>query len=426
MKYHFAGKLVLESKRQVRFEIVDGRIFLPASIEPAIASIKRGGILAGLIDEGQYVEILFEHLYQVGFSYGLQSGKSTISRPHIEGFVKACVVYNGPKPEPFDSICFFSSEISKVIGYQVSASFIREMAEIAGLEKRLGIYRKDGHEYILSIGFLRVDPTYRGQSLELKSDSNFTLNTAFDSYWVVKRLLTFLYQKRLVPLEGVYLKKEGKTVGQLFVEKPIPGQPSFLSPRCLSLLYLEDKVDALLQAVADGQLYLRHLPVFQEDESALTSGRFLMALVGLERVLSCFDSYGPTDTKNKAIQSAEQNLKQLAAASSGYEKRIYKGFVGQLKKHDSLARRIELALEDNTNKIANFFPLSSIGGDPAVIAQDLAEARNSFAHGDLDADLTIKNAQQMQLITLLILYLQLLLVGFDKTEASRIVPNLLF
>ena len=65
-------------------------------------------------------------------------------------------------------------------------------------------------------------------------------------------------------------------------------------------------------------------------------------------------------------------------------------------------------------------------GDIPTIAKDLSDVRNDLAHGDLNADLGLKTDNQMHFLMLYILYLQLRMIGFDKKEASEIVPQILF
>ena len=65
-------------------------------------------------------------------------------------------------------------------------------------------------------------------------------------------------------------------------------------------------------------------------------------------------------------------------------------------------------------------------GDNPSIAKDLSDVRNDLAHGNLNADLGLKADYQMHFLMLYILYLQLKMIGFDKKEASQIVPQILF
>ena len=250
-----------------------------------------------------------------------------------------------------------------------------------------------------------------------------------ESYWVIKRLLSFLYQKRLVPLEGVYLMNGGKKAGRLFVEHLDAPQGLSFSTICLPIARWGNRLSALLQAIADEKLYLRHLPIFKEEERSVTSGRFLMGLVGLESTLDRLGIHVKHSQKHiNANNRAKETILSLGDNAHGEEKAVYRRLLKILSdgNDENLERRIAIAIDDNRKQISNFFVLESLGPDTNAIAKILAHARNKFAHGDLDIDLALENAEQMHFLTLFILYLQLVSVGFDKDEVSGIVSGILF
>lgn len=430
MEYRFKGHLEFGDRRKARFEIIDGRIFFPISDMPSFALAKKNQVFSGATDDGRHIEILIDRLFHVGYFRGLYVEGDVISVPHIEGFVGACSVYEDVVAKPIDSICFYSLEIPKVTNRQISGAFTSKMAEVIGLEENLGSFRsKDGHRYDVSIGFLTKEPHYQGQSLAIKADSDFTLGMMAESYWVTRRLLSFLYQKRFVPLEGVYLMSGGKKAGRLFVETSKSPEGFSMRTKCIPISDWGNKLSALLQTIADGKLYLRHLPVFKEEERSITSGRFLMALVGLESTLDRLGIHVEHSKKHIEAKSGVRGaIQKLAGEAHGKEKEIYRQILKSISNDndENFEQRIAMAISENAKQISNFFALESLGPDEKAVAKELARVRNKFAHGDLDVDLTLESAEQMHFLTLLILYLQLLSVGFSKDEASMIVPEILF
>lgn len=158
--------------------------------------------------------------------------------------------------------------------------------------------------------------------------------------------------------------------------------------------------------IADGKIYLRHLPIFEDDERSVTSGRFLMAVVGLEDSLDSLDIHVLHDEKHLAeIGRARKALLELGEKAKGDEKRIYKRFANSLERDENFQNRIIVAIRNNTEQIANFFPLSSFGDNILSLAKDLADARNTLAHFKMDKDLTANNALQMHFLVLFIFYL---------------------
>ena len=284
----------------------------------------------------------------------------------------------------------------------------------------------DNCEYKLSIGFVENEPYYSGQLLELKSEHKFDIGSMKESYWLIKKFLTFLFQKANVPIDDIYLRTNEKNIGQLFVERLDKSKVSFLGIKCIQTNILNGKIDCLLQLIVDKKLYLRHVPTFKEEEKSYTPGRFLMALVGLENTLDYMDVHVKHGEKHlSAINEAKNELSKLVNESTGDEKRIYNRFLEQLDRDENLESRIRVSLEDDKEHINNFFPLNILG-DITNIAKDLSDVRNDLAHGDLNADLGLKANYQMHFLMLYILYLQLKMIGFDKKEASEIVPQILF
>ena len=257
---------------------------------------------------------------------------------------------------------------------------------------------------------------------------NFMLeiNEIKESYWLMKKTLTFLYQKRIVPLEDIYLRSGSRNVGKLYVEKLEHSRYFSFTAKCLPVNGWGDKFDRLLQAIADGNIYLRHVPIFKDDEKSVTPGRFLMGLVGLENVLNLTGVHVKHDDKHlEAVESVKGNIDKLVQTSSGKEKKIYKRILEHVEKDENFEGRIRTSLEDNWKFINNFFAPGMLGDSPSSIAKDLAGARNALAHGNLNVDLSIKSLYQMHFLMLYVLYLQLEMIGFTKKEASEIVRNIL-
>ena len=247
-----------------------------------------------------------------------------------------------------------------------------------------------------------------------------------ESYWIIKKFLTFLFQKTNVPIDDIYLRVNEKNVGQLFVERLEESKASFLGIRCIQTNILNGKIDCLLQLIADKKLYLRHVPMFKDEEKKYTPGRFLMALAGLENTLDLMNVHVTRSEKHKiATDNVIDKLNNLVSESTGDEKEIYRFFIKQLQRNEAFKSRIFVSLEEDRKYVSNFFPLDILG-DNSNIAEDLSKVRNKLAHGDLNIDLGLKADYQMNFLMLYILYLQLKMIGFDKKSASEIVPQILF
>lgn len=425
MEYKFKGIITSLNNYEIPFQLTDGIAIFGLQSKSILPFKSHGVLLKGLTDTNRSIYMLIDRFYELGFR-GSEDGEETIYPAHIEGVVEACVVLDSGDVTDIDSIGFYSLAIPKITGHTISGALNDANASSMGIKDTFGKYVLNGQKYRLSIGFVENEPYYSGQLLELKTENKFDVNSMKESYWLIKKFLTFLFQKTNVPIDDIYLRVNEKNVGQLFVERLEKSKVSFLGIKCIQTNILNGKIDCLLQLIADKKLYLRHVPMFKEEEKSYTPGRFLMALVGLENTLDYMNVHVKHGEKHlSAIDEAKNKLNQLVKESTSDEKRIYKRFLEQLDRDENLENRIYVSLDDDKEYINNFFPLDILGDIPEI-AKDLSNVRNDLAHGDLNADLGLKADYQMHFLMLYILYLQLKMIGFDKKSASEIVPQILF
>lgn len=425
MEYSFEGQIYLNVS--IPFTLDDGIARFSVRSKNSLPFYEQHILLEGSIDSGQKIYLLIDHFYDCGFDHVVYEDGEVISVPHIEAVVEACAVMDSGSIDDVDSIGFYSLEIPKITNTQVSGTLNDDNTSWMDIKKTLGRYKKCNREYKVSIGFVEERPFYSGQMLVVGADDKLGMDEIKESYWLMKKALTFLYQKRVVPLESVYLRNGSRNIGKLYIERLEHSRSISFTAKCLPVISWEDKLSNLLQALADDKIYLRHVPIFKEDEKLVTPGRFLMGLSALENVLNLTKVHVLHNDKYKeAVESVKANIGKLVKLSTGKEKKIYKRILEQVEKDENFEGRIKTSLEDNCEFVNNFFTLGILGDSPSSIAKDLAKARNALAHGDLDVDLSIKSSYQMHFLMLYVLYLQLEMIGFTKKEASEIVPNILF
>ncbi len=426
MEYKFNGFVTSVGNYEIPFQVTDGIAIFSLRSKSILPYKNRGVLLSGVTDDNRSIYLLIDRFYELGFMDYEEDGKDIIRPAHLEGVVEACVFLDSGTIDDVNSLGFYSLAIHQITGHIVSGVLNDAYASLTGIKDTFGRYNLDNCEYKLSIGFVENEPYYSGQLLELKTENKFNVNSMKESYWTIKKFLTFLFQKTNVPIDDIYLRVNEKIIGQLFVERLEKSKVSFFGIKCIKINTLNGKIDCLLQLIADKKLYLRHVPMFKDEEKKYTPGRFLMALVGLENTLDLMDIHVTYDNKHLvAIYNAKGKLEELATESSGDEKKIYKRFIKQLDKNENLESRILASLNEDKKYIKNFFPLDILGDIPEI-AKDLSDVRNGLAHGDLNADLGLKADYQMHFLMLYILYLQLKMIGFDKKSASEIVPQILF
>lgn len=425
MEYSFKGQIYLNAS--ISFALDDGIARFSVHSKKSLPFYEQHILLEGLIDSGQKIYLLIDHFYDCGFDHAVYEDGEVISVPHIEAVIEACAVMDSGSIDDVDSIGFYSLEIPKITNTLVSGALNDDNASWIDIKKTLGRYKKCNRKYKVSIGFVEERPFYSGQMLVVGADGKLGMDEIKESYWLIKKALTFLYQKRVVPLESVYLRNGSRNIGKLYIERLESSRYISFTAKCLPVISWNGKFSNLLQALADDKIYLRHVPIFKEDEKSVTPGRFLMGLVALENVLDLTKVHVSHDDKHKeVVELAKAKIGKLAKSSTGKEKKIYKRILEQVEKDENFEGRIKTSLEDNCEFVNNFFTLGILGDSTSSIAKDLAKARNALAHGDLDVDLSVKCSYQMQFLMLYVLYLQLEMIGFTKKEASEIVSNILF
>lgn len=426
MEYKFKGVITSIKNYEIPFQVTDGVVKFSLQSKSILPIKNQSVLLSGVTDNKRVIYLLINRFYEPGFRDYEDDGKEMISYADLEGIAEACVVLDSGTIDDVNSLGFYSLVIPKITGQTISGALNDANSSWVGIKNTLGKFILDNHEYRLSIGFVENEPYYAGQLIELKTENKFNINSMKESYWLIKRFLTFLFQKTNVPIDEIYLRSNEKNIGRLFVEHLEKSKLSLLGIKCIQINILKDKIDRLLQLLAEKKLYLRHVPMFKDEEMAYTPGRFLMALVGLENTLDYMDIHIEHSEKHlSVINKAINKLNKLVEESTGDEKGIYKRFLKQLDRDENLGARIRISLEDDKEYINNFFPLDILG-DIKNIAKDLSDVRNDLAHGDLNADLGLKADFQMHFSMLYILYLQLKMIGFDKKSASEIVPQILY
>ena len=426
MEYKFNGFITSIDNHEIPFQVSDGIVIFSLQDKSILPYKNRNVLLSGVTDNNRSIYLLIDRFYELGFMDYEENGKDIFRPAHLEGVVEACVILDSGTIDDVNSLGFYSLAIQQITGHTVSGALNDAIASLMGIKDAFGRYNLDNCEYKLSIGFVENEAYYSGQLLELKTGNKFDVNSMKESYWIIKKFLTFLFQKTNVPIDDIYLRVNEKNVGQLFVERLEKSKVSIFGIKCIKINSLNGKIDRLLQLIADKKLYQRHVPMFKDEEKSYTSGRFLMALVGLENTLDLMDIHAVYDNKHLvAIENAKGKLKDLATENSGDEKKIYKRFLKELDKSENLESRIIVSLNEDKEYIRNFFPLDILGAIPKI-AKDISDVRNDLAHGDLNSDLGLKANYQMLFLMLYILYLQLKMIGFDKKSASIIVPQIMF
>lgn len=435
MKYSFNGIITSYKKYKIPFNISDSQIRFNVSSLPdeEVRENKYKGVeingrissfseefFEGKTNDGKLIKIHARGIYDDKYVFDY-SGK------YLFGFAISCIVLDQNKfKSNIDKIGFYSLDISKITNISISGAI--DFKTLLSLGKNLSIanFTCNDNQYYLNIDFLNKIPFCSQQIITVSSTANLTTKMLEDIYYVMKKMFIFAYQEKEVPLLDVLLFEGEEKVGHLFIEKESEKQTFEIDHHCLGIGSWNEKASSLLQALSDNKIYLRHLPLIKKDKTMYTPSRFLITVVGLESVLNEIGIKTNHKEKHKlAIENIQNTIKKHLETASGYEKKEYKRLL-EILSDERFEDKVLVAINENKDYISNFFLLSTIGKTNEEIANLIAKSRNYFAHGYLDEELNNKHVQICNFLDLFILYLQLLQIGFDKSEASQIVPLVLF
>ena len=185
----------------------------------------------------------------------------------------------------------------------------------------------------------------------------------------------------------------------------------------------------ILNDIAAGELYLRHIPESYESGLHKDAAKFVMITTAFEwefrRNYPSGVSKGES-TKN-AEKQAEEAIQHLIDNSQGKLKSIYK-FLKKLVKSDSLQSEI-LQINKDYSEIIDIFGqnLYSLNNQPLVyseIGERLSSQRNHFAHGDLDKEFIDLSLLDLIFLEYIVYAIQLKHYGLETIKIQNAINDL--
>lgn len=185
MEYKFNGFITSIDNYEIPFRVTDGIAIFSLQSKSILPYEDHGVLLRGVTDDNRSIYLLIDRFYELGFVEYEEDGKGIIRPPHIEGIAEVCFVLDSGTIDDVNSLSFYSLAIPQITGLTVSGSLNDENASWMGIKDAFGRYNLDNCEYELSIGFVKNEPYYSGQLLELKTENKFDLNKMKESYWLI-------------------------------------------------------------------------------------------------------------------------------------------------------------------------------------------------------------------------------------------------
>ena len=431
MESIFKGTITSYKNYKIPFQLKDGHLRLDVSNVPS-NEINRidingneifGGIprfnqeyLEGKTDDGLIIKLHVHSYYD-----GEQCFGYSIEQPHyIYGNVSSCIVLE--RDSNIDKVGFFSFDINKITGHSYSGQLTESDLKSFGYNDYLADYIENNNKYYVRHDFLYKKPFVNTSIIAVDSDKPLSLIMMEDIYWTFRTTLSFLYQRKDVPILDSVLISDDSLIGHLFIQKSDVNNSASLGVKCLQVMGWGDKLSNLFQAIVDKKIYSRHLPYYEKERNTYNASRYLMTVIGLESTIdTCGIKVQHSSKHQAAINEVTEELTKLRESSNRIKRKEYNKIIFNYN-NDRFEDKINAAIKENIDYITNFYNINQLVSKSTLLGAKIAKSRNKFAHGNLEEDLNEEHVNQCGFLDLFILYLQLLYIGFSKKEASEIVP----
>ena len=255
-------------------------------------------------------------------------------------------------------------------------------------------------------------------------------------YENIKNFIRYLCFRRNINIEDCILYKNNEennyiNIGNLkeLNDLNYADRESILKKRYIDYEYIKGTENNILQSLADGELYIRHLPISYSEGLHENEASFIMVTAAFEWEFKKIykDGIPCSESTIKAKQKAQKNIECLVENSTGKEKKIYKnllkfisleGFSENLKyvcnNLDEIIRPFGERLYSLNNEKLNYDEMG----------ERLAMQRNHFAHGDLDKEFIGLSLLDLIFLKEIVYAMQLKRLGISDENIKKCINKL--
>lgn len=288
----------------------------------------------------------------------------------------------------------------------------------------------------------KISTTIHEPPLQLESSLIFEFEPTNDYYfiyrlwWIARNFIRFLCYRRNVFMPKIELSAPYKGgmyeafATMHFIEQDGATESDALKKgRYIKQSYISGQEGKILSDIAQGNLYLRHLPDTFKSGRHFNAARFVMITAAFEWE---FRRMYPNGVKKSAatIQAEETvytSIQEHVDNSSGKQKAIYK-FLRGLVKSDSLQSEIIQVSKDFSNIIDVFgkrlYRMNGLELIYSEMGQRLSKQRNNFAHGNLDKEFIGHSLLDLVFMEYVIYALQLKNYGVEDKIIQKSINDL--
>ncbi len=254
---------------------------------------------------------------------------------------------------------------------------------------------------------------------------------------IAKQFLQYLCYRKNVFIPEVALsgltedrKYEEFAILHVFNESGDDEPEVLKSGRYIKQVHLAGAEGRILSDIANGTLYLRHLPQSYQSGRSIDASRFVMITAAFEWEFR--RSYPSGITKSEATRKAEDaveaQIQQLLSGASGRKQRSLYKFLQRLVRSNSLESEIIHTGKEIDGIIGVFGKhLYSRNGQVlkySEMGNRLSSQRNNFAHGNLDKEFIGLSLLDLMYMEYVLYAMQLNYYGINPTNIRHAINNL--
>ena len=334
-------------------------------------------------------------------------------------------------------------KIIEISDYETNDTMPFFISRIRDFETKKQIFYFDDKEITVYFNILRkssnrIDrPAISFESsliFEFKPIKDYLL--VFKLLRIAREFISFLcYRKNVyIPKIGLYATKNDLKhtfYGTMyFLEEDGETEISALNEgRYIRQEYISGHEGQILSDIANGQLYLRHLPETCRLGQYSDAARFVMLTAAFEWEFRRY--YNNKIIKSEDTIIAENKvydrIEKLISETTGKEKDIYK-FLKKLVERDSLQRKIVQIGEDFSDILDVFgnrlYKLYNQVFKYSIIGERISSQRNNYAHGNLDKEFIGPSLLDIIFVKYIIYAIQLKYYGVDNINIQKAINDL--
>lgn len=284
---------------------------------------------------------------------------------------------------------------------------------------------------------LNVSPITLSSSMYFEFEPTKDYRFIFRLWRIAKQFIQYLCYRKNISLSKVELSsiaEDGRyeRFATLHVfDETGDDEPEILqSGRYIKQIFLAGAEGKILTDIADGTLYLRHLPQSYRNGRSIDASRFVMITAAFE--WEFHRSFPVGITKSEATLNAEETVSRKIQelydhAGNSKQRKLYR-FLQRLVRSDSLQSEI-VHTEKVIDDIVGIFGkhLYHVNGQQLEYSEmggRLSNQRNNFAHGNLDKEFIGLSLLDLMYMEYILYAMQLKYYGVDKTNIRRAINDL--